>query len=157
MYFPACMVALALLGLTIVQPTMAQETIATVTGSAQRGAALFSGAQSFTKGAAPCAACHSLHDKGISGARMASDLSGLFTPDGADSIKDVIGGIDVPVMKKMYASKPLSDAELADLAAFARQPAPDKQPERGLPLPLVGAGAAILFLIVLALYKRRIS
>lgn len=157
MHFLACMAAVVSLVLTTIQPATAQETAATVAGDAHRGAALFSGAQAFAKGAAPCAACHSLHDKGINGARMASDLSGLFTADGADSVKDVIGGIDVPVMKKMYASKPLTDAELADLAAFARQPSADKQPATGFPLPLAGAGAAFLFLIVFALYKRRIS
>lgn len=152
-----CMAALALLALTAAPPVTAQETAAAATGDAGRGAALFSGAQPFAKGAAPCAACHSLSAKGVNGARMASDLSGLFSPDGADSIKDVVGAVEAPVMKKIYASRPLTEAELADLAAFARQPIPDKQPEQGLSLPLAGAGAAILFLIVLALYKRRIS
>lgn len=149
--------AILLLVLTSTPLSMAQEAPPAVPGNAQRGAALLTGSIAFNKGAAPCTACHAVSAKGINGARMASDLSGLFSVDGADSIKDIIGAVEAPVMKKIYATRPLTDTELADLAAFARQPAPDKQPERGLPLPLAGAGAAILFLIVLALYKRRIS
>lgn len=142
-----------------VQLSMAQEAApGTVkSGDAVRGAALFTGSISFAKGAAACGACHALANRGINGGKMAADLGGLFTPDGADAIKDAIGAIETPVMKKMYAANPLSDQEYADMAAFARQPLPDQKPDRGSSFPLAGIGAAGLFMLGFVLYKRRIS
>ncbi|NJD38602.1 MAG: hypothetical protein FIA89_09850 [Geobacter sp.] len=134
-----------------------QTAAAAVAGDAKRGAALFSGSLPFAKGAAPCGACHALTNRGVNGGKMAGDLGDLFTPDGADVIKDAIVAIEAPAMKKMYTAHPLSDQEYADLTAFARQPLPEHQPAPGRSLPLIGLGAAGLFLIGFALYKRRIS
>lgn len=141
----------------ITEPFADQAVDAAVVGDAKRGAARFSGSLPFAKGAAPCGACHALANRGVNGGKMAGDLGGLFTPDGADAIKDAVTAIETPVMKKMYTAHPLSDLEYADLAAFARQPGPEQQPAPGRSLPLAGMGAAGLFLIGFALYKRRIS
>ncbi|MDY0384906.1 hypothetical protein [Trichlorobacter sp.] len=141
----------------ITEPFADQAADAAVAGDAKRGAALFSGSLPFAKGAAPCGACHALTNRGVNGGKMAGDLGDLFTPDGADVIKDAIVAIEAPAMKKMYTAHPLSDQEYADLTAFARQPLPEHQPAPGRSLPLAGLGAVGLFLIGFALYKRRIS
>lgn len=139
-------------------PATAQKTEPVVTPELiVQGKAFFTGQKRFTNGAAPCAACHALANRGIEGGRLAADLGGLFTPDGADVIKDSIGAIEVPAMKKLYSAHPLTDGEYAALAAFARQPLPDKQPAKGFSFPVAGIGAGVLFLIVFMLYKRRIS
>jgi len=122
-----------------------------------QGRALFTGQKRFANGAAPCAACHTLANRGIVGGRLASDLGGLFTPDGADVIKDSIAAIEAPVMKKFYSAHPLREEEFAALAAFARQPLPDRQPVKGFSFPLAGIGAGMLFMLGFMLYKRRIS
>ncbi len=132
------------------EPVVTPELIA-------QGQAFFTGQKRFANGAAPCGACHALANRGIEGGRMAADLGGLFTPDGADAIKDTIGAIEAPVMKKVYSAHPLTDGEYAALAAFARQPLPDKQPTKGLSFTLAGIGAGVLFLLGFMLYKRRIS
>ncbi|CAH2031492.1 c-type cytochrome [Trichlorobacter ammonificans] len=138
--------------------TSAQQEPAPVpAGDPARGADLYTGALSFAKGAAPCGACHALANRGITGARMAADLGGLFTADSADAIRDTVGAIEVPVMKKIYSAHPLTDTEYADLAAFARQPLPTTPVDRGTTLPLAGAGVAALFLLCFTFHKRRIS
>lgn len=130
---------------------------ATGTGNAEHGRALFTGGRAFSNGAAPCAACHTLVNRGINGGTMATDQSGLFVPENSDAIAEIITLVEAPVMKKMYADRPLTKAELADLAAFARQLVPVPTPIQQIPFPLAGAGAGMLMLVGFALYKRRIS
>lgn len=152
-----CLIALFLLAMTGTQPSAAQEAVVAVAGDHARGAALFSGSLPFVKGAAPCGACHALSNRAVNGGKLASDLGGLFTPDGSDVIKEAITAIDAPVMKKIYTTYPLSDQEYADLAAFARQPLPEPQPVQSRSFLIFGLGAAGLFLLGFVVYKRRIS
>lgn len=150
---------LLILALTVPAGTLfaQQESAPAPAGDPARGAALYTGALSFAKGAAPCGACHALANRGITGARMAADLGGLFTADSADAIRDIVGIIEAPAMKKIYSTRPLTDTEFADLAAFARQPPPETPAESGIPVHPAGAGAAVLFLLGFTFYKRRIS
>lgn len=91
-------------------------------GDAQRGEALYVGTIAFSAGGAPCLACHGIagHELGFAaGANYGPDLTALFEEYGEDG---VAGILEDPAafesMQAIFADRPLSADEQADLAAF---------------------------------------
>ncbi len=122
-----------------------------------RGKALFTGAQPLAKGGAPCAACHSFQAPGVSGGNLAPDLTDLFDGTKEEDLKDVLKSLDYPVMKKIYADRPLSDEEINALIAFTRAASAGKKEKTSLFFPLSGIAVFICSLAVLMFYSRRIG
>jgi LPXTG-motif cell wall-anchored protein len=120
------------------------------------GEELFSGRKRFTKGGAPCAACHAFGYPGIQGGNLAADLTGLYTRMGEQGVRGVLKSLKFPVMKKIYADRQLSDEEIAALAAFFKNAETQKTGGGTTSFPLAGAGLFVLLIAGLTLYKRRI-
>jgi hypothetical protein len=124
---------------------------------AARGKALFNGARPFTKGGAPCAACHSFRTPGITGGNLATDLTDHYEGMGDEGFREVLKSLDFPVMKKIYADHPLTDEEIAALLVFARDAATGKKGSASFLFTLAGLGVFGCCLAVLMIYKRRIG
>jgi mono/diheme cytochrome c family protein len=120
------------------------------------GKSLFSGKKPFSKGGAPCAACHAVSYPGLQGGNLAADLTGLYTRMGEQGVRGVLKSLKFPVMKKVYADRQLTDEETAALVAFMKDAAAQKGGGGAVAFPLAGIAMFALFMVGLTLYKRRI-
>jgi len=137
------------------QPAPAAEVPATPEMIAA-GKALFSGKQPFSKGGAPCLACHAFSYPGLQGGNLAADLTGLYARMGAPGVRGVLKSLKFPVMKKVYAERPLTDQEADALIAFLKD-ASTRKGEGDIPaFPQSGVALFAVCMVGLTLYKRRI-
>jgi len=91
-------------------------------GDATRGARLFTGETAFAQGGAPCLGCHGIAGFGLAGgANYGPDLTAMFENFGDEGIADILKTLPFPSMEPIYATRPLTDAEQADLRAFFAQ------------------------------------
>ena len=118
------------------------------------GRDLFTGKQRFAKGGAPCVSCHRLDYPGVYGGALAADLTGLYSKMGESGVRGVLKSLSFPVMKKIYADRPLTDEEATALTALFKDAAARKQAP-GDPYPAAGIGFFALCLIAALLFKRR--
>lgn len=136
-------------------PAKPVETVVTPELVAQ-GRALFTGSRPFTNGGAPCAACHPFRAPGVSGGNMATDLSDHYEGMGEQGLRGVLKSLKFPVMKKMYADRPLTEEEITAVVAFSKDAAAQKRGGWSFDIfPIAGASFFIFCLAVLILYKRR--
>lgn len=90
-------------------------------GDARRGEALFSGTAAFAQGGAPCLACHGIAGAGLGmagGASFGPDLTAIFDEYGAEGVAGVLESLSFPSMDPIYATRPLTVEEQADVGAF---------------------------------------
>ena len=128
-------------------------------GDPNRGEALFVGSTAFEKGGSPCLACHSLTGVGISdGANYGPDLSGLYEDYGAEGVAEVLESLAFPSMEAIYAERPLSETEQADLVAYFEQTASlSATPDNSKLAMLVILGVAIILAFTFLIGKRRMQ
>lgn len=97
-------------------------TAVAATGDVSRGESFFVGSTSFENGGAPCLACHNLSGFGMaSGANYGPDLSSLYENYGREGVEGVLLTLSFPSMEAIYADRPLTDTEVADMLAFMEQ------------------------------------
>jgi mono/diheme cytochrome c family protein len=120
------------------------------------GVALFTGKQPFAKGGAPCVSCHRLSYPGINGGALAADLTGLFDKMGESGVRGVLKSLSFPVMKKIYAERPLSEDEMTALTALFKDAAVKKHVPSD-PYPLAGLGFFALCIVGVILFKRSVN
>lgn len=119
------------------------------------GRALFTGEKQFAKGGASCASCHSLSYHGVNGGSLAADLTGLYSKMGESGLRGVLKSLSFPVMKGIYAQRPLNEDEATALVALFKD-ATARQQAQSDPYPLIGLGFFVLFIAVAIVLKRRI-
>jgi cytochrome c553 len=102
------------------QPALSAEKAAPmVVGDAARGARLYTGEAAFANGGAPCLGCHGIAGFGLAGgANYGPDLTGMFENFGDEGIADILQSLPFPSMEPIYATRPLTAEEQADLRAF---------------------------------------
>ena len=122
----------------------------------ETGVALFTGKQPFAKGGAPCVSCHALHYPGVNGGALAADLTGSYAKMGESGVRGVLKGLSFPVMKKIYAERPLSDGEMTALTALFKDAAAKKHTSSD-PYPLAGLCFFALCIAGVMLFKRSIK
>lgn len=114
---PAVLAALMIAGLAAGGPTAAAEPV----GDPEKGRALYAGAAPFAKGGAPCLGCHGIAGAGLgmaAGASFAPDLTSMYEDYGAEGVAAILESLPFPSMEPIYASRPLSATEQADVTAF---------------------------------------
>jgi hypothetical protein len=120
---------------------------AAATGDAMVGRALFIGARAFRNGASPCGACHAIGGESAPfAASLGPELSRSFEGLDADAVSGMLEDPPFPTMAPLYAGRPLTPDERADVAAFLLQAS-------GKPAPggaRVAVWAAVLMTAVLA-------
>ncbi|MFV0525377.1 MAG: cytochrome c [Acidimicrobiales bacterium] len=130
---------------------------AAVTGDAARGRLLFTGADRLSAGAPACHACHTAGSSGdLGGSGLGPDLTGAYQRLGGDA--GLTGWLANPpsaTMAPVFASRPLSEQELADLVAFLAdaptEPAPAATTDR---LTTGALSATALLLVAMAVVGR---
>jgi len=120
------------------------------------GRALFSGSKPFANGGAPCAACHGFGYSGITGGTLAVDLSKRIEAVGEQGFRGMLKRLNFPIMRKIYASRPLTEEETTALVAFSRDAVARKASAACDYYPATGVGIFVCLIAGLTLYKRRI-
>ena len=120
------------------------------------GRDLFTGKQRFAQGGAPCVSCHALRYPGVQSGALAADLSDLYGKMGENGVRGVLKSLSFPVMKKIYAERPLNEEEITALTALFKDAAARKHTASD-PYPLAGLGFFALCLVAAVLFKRRIK
>jgi hypothetical protein len=128
-------------------PPAAPSSPALPTGDAMVGRALFIGARAFRNGASPCGACHAIGGESAPfAASLGPELSRSFEGLDADAVSGMLEDPPFPTMAPLYAGRPLTPDERADVAAFLLQAS-------GKPAPggaRVAVWATVLMTAVLA-------
>lgn len=110
---------------TEVQHHLPESSTATMpAGNAENGRALYVGSATFAKGGAPCLACHGIAGAGLglaAGANFAPDLTSMYESYGAEGVVSLLETLPFPSMEPIYASRPLTPEEQADVTAFLAQ------------------------------------
>ena len=90
-------------------------------GDAKRGESLYIGTAIFSAGGAPCLACHGIagHELGhAAGANYGPDLTAIYEDYGEEGVAGVLEDLSFECMDAIYAERPLTETERADLVAF---------------------------------------
>lgn len=140
------------------QPTPSAETaVAVVADDAARGARLYTGEMAFANGGAPCLACHGIAGFGLAGgANYGPDLTSMHENFGAEGIADVLKSLPFPSMEPIYATRPLTDEEQADLGAFFASATGAPVANDGLLFAEALSGVALLLGAVLLFGRERL-
>ncbi len=139
-------------------PASEQKETAVTPELIAQGKALFTGARPFAKGGAPCLSCHPFSYPGVSGGSLSiANLKDSYQKMGDTGMRGALKALKFPTMKKIYADKPLTDEEIAELMALFKDSATQKVGSGSSPFPMLGGALFVLLLIGLALYKRRIG
>lgn len=117
----------------------------------RRGAALFEGRVRFANGGPGCNACHEVtHEGVVGGGSLAADLTGSYSRLTGPGIQALLGRPPFPVMWRAFADHPLTEEEIAGLAAFLQQADAEQasqQPVRyGVRLLGAGIGGSVLLM-----------
>jgi mono/diheme cytochrome c family protein len=121
-----------------------------------QGKALFTGGKSFANGGAPCTACHGFGNAGVTGGTLAVDLGKRMEAVGEQGFRGMLKGLNFPIMRQMYADKPLTEEEITSLVVFAKDAVAHKAAPAGMYYPATGVGVFVCLIVGLTLYKRRI-
>lgn len=131
------------------------ETVVTPELVAQ-GKALFTGGKSFVNGGAPCTACHGFGISGVTGGTLAVDLGNRVEGSGEQGFRAMLTSLKFPIMRKIYADRPLTGEETTALVAFAKDAVARKASPAGNYFPAAGIGIFVCLIVGLTLYKRRV-
>ena len=131
------------------------ETVATPELVA-KGRALFTGGKPFANGGAPCTGCHGFGYAGVPGGNLAVDLGMRIEGIGEQRFRGMLKSLNFPIMRKMYADKPLTDEEITALVAFSKDAVARKTVPAGTYYPATGVVIFAALVAGLTLYKRRI-
>lgn len=137
-------------------PDDAAATNEAVTGDVERGEDLFLGAASFENGGAACAACHTAGSVGnLGGQSLGPDLTDIFdTLGGEIGLTGWMANPPSPTMQPLFADRPLTDAEVADVVAFLGD-TPNQDPDTGFDRLLVaGLGGLAVLVAGMAVFWR---
>lgn len=130
------------------------------TGSAAQGRLLFTGQTRLAQGGTACIACHSVAGSAALGGALGPDLTQVHTRYGGNiGLAAALAGLPFPSMQSIYAARPLTPAEQADLLAFFAA-ADQGQAPRTLPNLLIALGAGsglagVLFLGMTLFWPRQ--
>lgn len=120
--FAGTLVGLVLVAATAAAQPAEQQPAAsgnTVAGDPAQGARLYTGEVAFANGGAPCLGCHGITGFGLAGgANYGPDLTAMFENFGDEGLADILQTLPFPSMEPIYATRPLTAEEQADLRAF---------------------------------------
>jgi mono/diheme cytochrome c family protein len=129
-------------------------------GDPDRGKSLFEGSNRFDTGGPACLSCHSVAGLGaLGGGQLGPDLTGAFDKYGGEQgMQAVLEAVAFPTMAPIFADRPLSAEERADLVAFLERAADEErgtgQAGKLVALALGVAGVGVL--LALVIWRRRL-
>lgn len=125
-------------------------------GDPEVGRRLFTGERRLANGGAACISCHTVSGiGGLGGGTLAKELTGSAALYGA-GLPAVLETPPFPLMQAVYAGRPLTADEVADLSAYLEEAAGSgaTQASRSVALPAFGLGGMVLLLVLAALTWR---
>jgi cytochrome c peroxidase len=88
-------------------------------GSADQGEKLFTGKEPLSNGGTSCFACHNVAGIDVlGGGNLGPDLTQVYSRYGASGLQAALVTLPFPTMQGVFAGKPLTEREQADLYAF---------------------------------------
>jgi mono/diheme cytochrome c family protein len=125
-------------------------------GDPAAGRALFVGAAPFEKGGSPCGACHGIAGEGPGvSASYGPDLSATYASFGGDALGTLLEDLPFPSMTPVYAGRPLTPRERADLVAFLAAAGGRAPARESAWFPIHAALLAVAGVVGLAIAGRR--
>jgi mono/diheme cytochrome c family protein len=126
-------------------------------GESVAGSNLFTGRTSMANGAAACISCHNVNGIGfLGGGTVGKDLTKEYLTLGEPGIISIMKDPPFPMMKENFANRPLTDGEIADIIAFLKEPGNGSGANSNTDIFVaIGAGGALFFIAIFALYWRR--
>lgn len=132
---------------------------APVASSSAAGQMIFTGQQPLANGGTACQACHSVNGVGgLAGGTMGPDLTQVFTRYGEKGLDAALTNIAFPSMVGVFANRPLTPQERADLIAMfkaSNQNAPASGADTWIFLGLGLVLVSILFALLLIFWPRQ--
>jgi mono/diheme cytochrome c family protein len=152
----AAVLALVVACLLAGGPARAQLESSPAAGDPVRGRALYIGAVSFAEGGAPCLACHGIAGAGLgmaSGASYGVDLTSMYDDYGAEGVLSILEDLSTfPSMAPIYAGRPLSATEQADMTAVLAEVAGQPPVQAGAQVAGHVAVGGVLIGVLLVLF-----
>jgi len=132
-----------------------------VAANATVGWQLFTGRLPFENNGLSCLTCHNNRAIGvIGGGAVGLDLTGSYALYGEGGLTSLLKKPRFPMMKEIYAVKPLTDGEIADVTAFLKNVGSSQSSSTPNPAILfIGstAGALLIILLFQVLWRGRLS
>lgn len=126
-------------------------------GNPERGKALFTGKTPFNKGGLPCIACHNTKGLPVAGGILGPDLTASLKAFGKDALRSALTKIQFPTMEPLYATKPLTADEIADLIAFLESISEkDTMPAFGKGALFITGGVLLIFGLIQISWRGRL-
>jgi cytochrome c2 len=129
-------------------------------GNAQTGRELFTGVRQLSAQGVPCIACHSVASlSALRGGGLGPDLTHVVQRYGGPTgLASTLASLPFPTMQGIFATRPLTPAEQADLLAFFSQA--DQAPAQTSNIPVflfagLGMGGSLILLGLLAIFWPR--
>jgi len=106
-------------------PTLYETPTATTAAApvdAAAGKDLFTGRLAFQNGGPACLSCHNASSVGSpGGGTVGKDLTAAYATFGEAGITSILKTTPFPMMKEIYTSKPLTEAEISSVLAFLKE------------------------------------
>jgi cytochrome c2 len=126
-----------------------------VKGNPEIGKDLFTGVVRFQNGGPPCMACHSVSGIGaLGGGQLGPDLTeAVKRYGGASGLDAFVAGTPTPTMKAVWAQRPLTPEDRANVVSFLAQAEVSQRPAQAI-WQLVGLAAlGVVILLTLAAFN----
>lgn len=117
-------------------------------GNAQNGQALFIGQQPLANGGTACISCHNAGNIApLGGGTLGPDLTHAADIYGEAGLQAALVGLPFPTMQGVFANRPLTEQEAADLHAYLTQTNQTAAPQTtGYNFLWIGLGGSVLLL-----------
>ncbi len=125
-------------------------------GDAEAGRVLFIGGMQLANGGPACISCHSVAGIGaLAGGTLGPDLTNVHDRYGESGLAAALTGLPFPTMRGVFAEKPLTEDEAANLFAYFAQTSQRTSEPINLTFILTGVGGFLLLLLLSQLIWRK--
>lgn len=125
-------------------------------GTVEGGRMLFIGGTKLANGGPACISCHSVAGVGaLAGGTLGPDLTKVHDRYGETGLAAALTGLPFPTMRGVFAEKPLTEDEAADLFAYFAQVSQRASEPVNLSFVLIGLGGFLLLLLLSQLMWRK--
>jgi mono/diheme cytochrome c family protein len=142
---------------TAAEAALAAEPIVPA-GDPVSGEKLFTGSTPLQNGGPACMGCHSVSGVGeLGGGNLGPDLTNVYSRYGEAGLPSTLESLPFPTMQGVFADKPLTDAEVADLYTFFTQADQLSAAPTNLIFVWIGLGGVVVLGLLLHLtWSRRL-
>jgi len=129
------------------------QQVSAIAGDPLFGEQIFQGKIELQNGGVACISCHTVEGIGVvGGGALGPNLTHVYTRYGGEGLAASLGSLPFPTMQGVYAGKPLSASEQADLLAFfASADQMSETPNQKNFWIVLGSGSALTIVLFLGM------